>query len=202
LARLIVAGDARELDRLLAQGGNPSAIPPDGEPLLTIAVRNRQWECLRVLLLRGAEVNTAEEGESPPWETALTLMQYEDDGNAIEQFIRAGVSVENRDADGCTALMHAASSNLVATRRLIALGADPDPVNDAGLTALMYACATDSTACSEDESLAIVESLLQAGANPSLRDTGGRSALDIALSQEFSSAVTHRIIDLLKSRMK
>jgi ankyrin repeat protein len=65
--------------------------------------------------------------------------------------------------------------DLAIARRLIAAGAAVDAANDMGRTPLMFAVMFGRKA--------MVDLLLEAGANPALADLEGQTALDLAAGQ-------------------
>lgn len=103
------------------------------------------------------------------------------DAEAVRRAVAEGASPESRNPQGLTPLMMAANLGFPEVIRALAdAGADLDrsvtvshPVTS-GVTALMAAC-TDSRGAPEP-----VAVLLELGADPSLRDSAGRTALDYA----------------------
>jgi len=108
-------------------------------------------------------------------DTALMLALKNTNIQVVETLIKAGASVEARDAIGTTALM------LVAYQRnadqmaklLIHWGANVEDRDIHGYTPLMYAAG-------DGNSVPLIDTLLAAGANPADRQENGFSAVEIA----------------------
>ena len=103
------------------------------------------------------------------------LFEYAREGNLIKlgQLVD-GEDLSATDADGMTALMHAATNNNYAVTGLF-IGKDDSNINaqdNTGKTALMHAAAVGGSK--------IVKMLLKKGADPSVADNDGRTALDYA----------------------
>jgi ankyrin repeat protein len=103
------------------------------------------------------------------------LFEYAREGNLIKlgQMVDAE-DLGATDADGMTALMHAAANNNYAVAGLF-VGKDEANINahdSAGKTALMHASAVGGSK--------IVKMLLKKGADPALTDNEGKTALDYA----------------------
>ncbi len=103
------------------------------------------------------------------------LFEYAREGNLIKlgQMVD-GEDLSVTDADGMTALMHAAANNNYAVAGLF-VGKDDSNINaqdNAGKTALMHAAAVGGSK--------IVKVLLKKGADSSLNDNKGKTAADYA----------------------
>ena len=142
------------------------------------------------------------------------------DLNKIQKYIDAGMDINAKDDNGCTALINAICySNEDTVKRMINAGADVNAKNRYGRTALMYAvwyshipneaivkllidADADVNAKNNDEQtalmLAVLESkyistvklLLDAGANPNLESRDGWTALKCAVFSTYSSKDT------------
>ena len=103
------------------------------------------------------------------------LFEHARQGNLIKlgQVVGGGADVNVTDADGMTALMHAAANNNYAEAGLlVGKDANLDARDNSGKSALMYASAAGSHK--------VVKLLLKKGADSSLADKDGKTAADHA----------------------
>ena len=95
----------------------------------------------------------------------------------LTRLVKKGVHIDATDECGYTALIMTASNRLATNQLdclnlLIANGANVDAQTEFKFTALHCACNTGQAS--------IIESLLKAGADASIKDENGRTALDLA----------------------
>jgi ankyrin repeat protein len=96
--------------------------------------------------------------------------------DSVRALLDAGAKVDEEDDDGMTALSWAAIANRVEMARLvIEHGADLNHVDKYGMTPLLYASSIDFG------DTAMLDLLLQSGAQTSTRTKEGLTALDLAL---------------------
>ena len=96
---------------------------------------------------------------------------------AVFQLLQAGADLNAINTDGNNALWMACVGESIATMDiLIRAGIDMDHQNDNGATCMMYAASTGKHA--------VVQKLLDAGADPSLKTLDDFSALDMAATLE------------------
>ena len=158
---------------------------------LFIAAFDQNAEAIERLLRLGADVSLGR----PPlsglcWHGNQEYSETIARGMAL--LITAGCEVNATDAAGDTLLHNAASGyahavneecynsssdgvNVTAVLTLLQHGANPDPVGSGGYTPLMRAA--------EECSVAAVEALLEAGADPARRNQEGLTARDIIANQ-------------------
>lgn len=165
---------------LSACGPSPSS-PETGKQLLELAERG-DLSSLDALLKRDANANFR---DSCDW-TPLMRAAVNGHADVVERLLAAGATVDAKDMGGYTSMMLAASNNHAAiVERLLDAGAMIDAQEQTeGFTALIWA-----TQRGHRETL---ELLLSRGADASLPDLKGRTALDIANGRSDSV-----LIDLL-----
>ena len=109
------------------------------------------------------------------------------DAGAVRALLRAGADVDQRRADGATALLWAAHwDDRETVGLLLAAGADVNAADDYGVTPLMRA--------GENASSATVDLLLAAGADPNAAQDSGLTALMVA-ARTGSSEVVRALLD-------
>ena len=155
-------------------------MPPTG-PLTS-----EQTEIVRQWIDEGASWPDAASGETPappadPEAVRLIQAIRDNDRARVDALLAGGArAARARGTAGATPLMAAAlygDADLV--RRLLAAGADPNAVNSAGATALMWAAPR----------VAIMQTLLDAGADVHARSEDGRTALVITSGSGGAAAV-------------
>lgn len=119
-------------------------------------------------------------------------------GNVVRELLAAGADPRVRDAQGATALMHAAGygGNLEVLELLVEAGIDPDTQDDAGRSALMWAAEFAATA-------EVVGTLLDLGADPSLANHAGETAWDLIQDNEALQDTSgyHRLRSVLSGQL-
>lgn len=127
------------------------------------------------MLAAGVDANCAEDGWTPLMAALREPPDFFDDNATavVSVLLAAGADVNAREpGTGRTPLHEAVRPGKRAVRLLLEYGADPNAVSISGQTPLHE--------CSEYVALEAAEVLLQAGADPQLRDREGRSAGDLA----------------------
>jgi ankyrin repeat protein len=142
---------------------------PRDRALLQSAFKG-ELENVKVLLRKGASI----EATDPKQRTALMWAAANGHTPVVEFLVDQGADINARDSDGQTALMYASRRSFPATvGLLLKLGAEVNvQSNKRGLTALIIAAAAG------DE--AVVRLLLDSGADKSLAEIDGDTALDRA----------------------
>ena len=147
-------------------------------PPLVEAVKNADWESMRVLLLEGADVNAA----TADGTTALHWATYWDDVEAVRLLIAEGADPGAATDLGATPLWNASlNGSAEITGRLLVGGADPNAALLLGETVVMTAARSGATS--------VVEQLLAAGADPNVGAARGQPALMWATAQGHSAVV-------------
>ncbi len=173
LTQAAICGDVARIDALLASGADADARDRFGRTSLMWAARFIQMDggaAIRSLIRGGADVN-AKDAEGM---TALMIASNQAWLEEIDTLMRSGANRESVDSQGRTALMHAAMSNTAEYKveLLLKHRASVNVVDGAGRTALMFAAG--------HADVKTVDLLLNAGADPHLRDSDGRRAIDYA----------------------
>jgi ankyrin repeat protein len=176
-------GNERTVRYLLEKGASVKQIGPDGADYLIRAAAHEDAGMIRLLLEKGLDPRRAtKSGDTALTESfnirerekACILLAAGADANAANT--TAG-TVKNGPIDsfGLTPLMLAATLDDPAEiSALIKAGAKLDTTDHRHMTALMMAVATDRV------NLAIVQRLIEAGADPNVADRYGETALDWA----------------------
>jgi hypothetical protein len=111
---------------------------------------------------------------------AFELAAKDWNAGLLDELMKLGANPDP-DAEGCTALMHAAACGSIAVvEKLIAAGADPNARANDGATALIYA-----------NRLEVIKLLVEAGAKVNLQDESGLTALGKAIDIENMPAITY-----------
>ena len=182
LMRCTLTGDRGAVEELIARGADVHAKEPStGQTALMWAAANRHSDVARVLLAHGAAVDARTEttrelrgigfGITGSTEfyaggfTPLLFAARHDDVDSARLLLEAGAQVNERAADGNTALVLAAmSGHGQFASFMLDRGADPNAAG-AGYTALHAAVLRADPA--------LVKALLAKGANPNARMTQG-----------------------------
>jgi ankyrin repeat protein len=131
----------------LADGADPHALPGSGErdqrSLPMLAALQSDLRVLRELIGRGVDLNLAHGGLTPL--LAATRDSWHGRPEAVMMLLANGADSRSSDADGNTALHHAARSTDPAVAALLLdAGAVVDALNGEGYTALGVACAANN----------------------------------------------------------
>jgi ankyrin repeat protein len=160
--------DVSTVKSLLSQGVNPNLIDANGNPMLVLAIKERSYKVIDVLLAaKGMDVDLSnKQGETP-------LMMASINGDL--PLVRTLVLKNKAQIDhiSWTPLHYACSKgHLEVAQFLIANGAKVDSLSLGGTTPLMMAVQSGNEL--------LVKLLLDKGANLQLRNAEGASAIDIA----------------------
>ena len=172
-----LGGSEDVLSSLLQAGAKPEVnvlVPAStGRSPLYQAVSSGHEAAARLLVMAGADINFVDPADKLTLLHQALLRGHE---QLARELMIGGADVEARDSLGSTALHLAAMTGLGGIISSILLrGVDKNAVTDEGGSALMYA----SGFCNEAH-LAVVETLLAAGADVTIRTPKGYSALDWA----------------------
>ena len=177
----IHAGRAKVAEALLAAGAKADAVDAMGETALAEAAYAGDEAIGALLIAKGADPATLDRyGKSP-----ICYAAARGAAGLVARMLDAGVDVNKAYGHGLTAPMWAAGFSdlapaagaVAALRLMIARGAKLDLVDDRGRSALMTAAALNR--------YETAKVLLEAGADRALRDGAGKSAFDLAGTEEM-----------------
>lgn len=214
LMRAAANGDLRTVQALLnAPGIEIDAKKPNGLTALMIAASHGKSDVVKALISRGADINLAANNS---WTPLMFAAEKGDLGTVQALLTTPGISIDERQTDGTTALIIAASHGKAdIVRALIDRGAYPNIADADGWTALMYAAQTDDVETTQallnaptiiidkrktDGATAliiaathgnadVVKALINRGANPNVADDDGRTLLMHAAGQDDPTTV-------------
>jgi ankyrin repeat protein len=169
-------GAADSIGALLDAGAEPQ--PPDDvrvrRTALVAASMAGDVDSVRLLLQHGA----------PPAGEALSEAITFGHADVVRLLVDAGADVQGVDSSGINLLHWAAITNRAAVIPILARARVPiNALDDAGFTPLMYAATIDQ---GDQETLA---ALLEAGADPKIRNDAGRTPLQQAERLKHADAV-------------
>ena len=193
--RLVLAaryGQMESVDYLLEGGMDVNAKDAYGNTALIAAASNEQSEMVTHLLAAGANVNAANKKEL----TALMGAAAKGDFELAHQLIASGADANYKNNDGETALFLAVKyGHYKAAKVLLNAGANPNiqnivPANypNSGFTPLMYVANHGVTQAQIDWA-AMVQLLVENGANPNLDSSHGEAALNYAQRKNDDSVI-------------
>jgi ankyrin repeat protein len=211
---LILAADSGNTDAvlwLLNHGADINAQTDEGVTPLMYAAQNGNLEVVKILVLNGADVNLINIDNVPALMSAVQ-MQHEE---IVDYLLQEGAKPDVADKNQVTSLMYAAAYDyFVIADMLLYYGANPLLQDYTGNDACMVACYNnnldiaglllfngvpiDTSDLSGNTPLMIAaqrgydvlcDSLLLWGANPSLRNKNGYTALALAVAAKQLSTV-------------
>ena len=159
--------DVSEVKLLLAKGFNPNSVDTKGNPMLFVAIRDKSYTVIDVLLAeKSIEVNLPNKSD----ETPLMIASIAGDLAIDKQLVQKGAQV-NRP--GWTPLHYACSTGkLEVAQYLVANGAMVNSLSPSYTTPLMMAVNSGNDY--------LIKFLLDNGADIRMRNTAGYSAIDVA----------------------
>lgn len=114
---------------------------------------------------------------------ALPEAAFDDDVATVKRLVKRGVHLESVDESGQTALGNAAlAGNVALVKFLLAAGANAKHVSPKWKSSALHLAA-------EANAPEVVKMLLQAGAKPSLKDSFGQTALDVATERKYARVI-------------
>ncbi|MFD5177248.1 ankyrin repeat domain-containing protein [Nocardia sp. NPDC058379] len=166
--------DVARVRDLLARGADPETRGDQGRTPLVAATKNRASAAAVALIEAGADVNAKDDLQ----DSAYLYAGAEGFDEILEPALRHGADLRSVNRYGGTALIPASEHGHVSTvRMLIAAGVEVNHVNTPRWTALQEAIVYGDGSQRYQET---VTALLDAGADPGIRDAEGRTALQNA----------------------
>ena len=182
LINAVEKGDAKAVKTLISEGADVNTKDKNGRAAVVIATEKGYAEILKLLLENGADPN----GKyfKNPKANLFVLSVHNSHLDAALVLLKSGANADfnHKFHGGKTALMvamEAGKSELVTW--LLSKKFDLDSWDDFGNTALMYAV--------KKNLFSVAQKLLELGADPTLRQVDGKTALDIAKSENKPSLV-------------
>ncbi|MCV2866659.1 ankyrin repeat domain-containing protein [Albidovulum sediminicola] len=178
------AGDVEAIRRLLSEGAEIDARDPRGRTPAHVAAFASQDEALRALAEAGADMN-ALEGRAYD---VVTIAAVADDPALMSLAIALGndPGLTTSPYEGTALIAAAHLGHVEVVRRLIAAGAPLDHINNLHWTAVMEAVVLGDGG---PDHLAVLDALLEAGADRTLADRDGVSPLQHARARGFQKMV-------------
>lgn len=172
LMKAAADSDASAVKRLLRGGAPVNDADVDGYTALHLAAHCGEVTIVKMLLKAGANVNAKTKQGVTPLLSSIDMM-CPTPGVTLA-LIRAGADVNDADSRGSNALCYATTeSSIEVMKELLKRGADPNvlckSMEDRPLHLSALNGFTDR-----------VELLLEAGADPQLRNSAGQTALEVA----------------------
>ncbi|HEX7151658.1 MAG TPA: ankyrin repeat domain-containing protein [Thermoanaerobaculia bacterium] len=173
------AGRTASLEQLLAAGANINAKDKDGWTALMYAAVGGEWQTLEPLIAKKADLEATDKDGY----TAFTMALVQGKGGIAERLIKAGANTTKPTAKGYTPLIIATTGRDLKSVRLVLehTKADVNGRDDEGWTPLEMAAYYGDSQVAMD--------LLRHGADPSLKDKEGKTALDRAKELEHKEMI-------------
>ncbi len=180
----VAADDGQRVRELLTRGADIEARGEHDRTPLVAATKTRATAAAQALIAAGADVNAKDDLQ----DSAYLYAGAEGIDDILELTLTHGADIRSVNRYGGTALIPASEhGHLTTVRRLIEAGVDVDHINTPKWTALHEAIVYGDGSQRYQQ---VVSALLAAGADPSIRDGAGRTALDNAQRRGQSAIVT------------
>jgi uncharacterized protein len=177
-------GDVAEIERLLAAGERPNIQDSNSRTPLHVAAYRKHHAAARALLRLGANPNALDAQRYD----IVTIAAVQNDIEMLNIALQGGASARNITSpyDGTALIAAAHLGHVEAVRILIAHKAPLDHANVRGWTALHEAVVLGNGGPNH---VATVEALINAGADPDIKDRQGNTALMYARQRGYSDMI-------------
>ena len=170
------------LEKHLKRGLNPNGKVIKDETLLSIALGERNFEAVKLLLKYGANTAQVNAKTGLSGSTVLQMASYIGNYEIVKLLLEHGAKVNLVNSHGATALTSACfSGHYKIAELLIKHGAKIDTMNKQGQNALILATYNKHSKC--------IDVLLKNGANSEIREPNGYTPLLWAISYGYTKTV-------------
>lgn len=185
LVEAAARGDAAAVSDLLARGADVDERDASGRTAVTAAVYAGSAEAVRLLVAAGADVDIRDDTRT----NAFLALGETGNVSVLDEVLAGEPDVKLTNRFGGTALIPAAERGHVGMVRALLerTDVDVDHVNDLGWTALLEAVVLGSGGPEHQE---IVRLLIDAGADRSIGDNDGVTALEHARAKGYAAIVS------------
>ncbi|WP_206064953.1 ankyrin repeat domain-containing protein [Nocardioides sp. JQ2195] len=183
LTRATARGDLEGVQEAIAHRADLEVRNDEGRTPLVVATKTNRIEIARALLDAGADPDAKDDME----DSAFLYAGAEGLNEILRMTLEKGADVKSTNRYGGTALIPASEHAHVATVRILLKARSPvNHINNLGWTAMHEAIVLGN---GSDDHVKVVEMLLEAGADPSIRDGDGVLPRQLAADRGYDEIV-------------
>ena len=177
-------GDMAEINRLISSGADLKHADGRGRTALHVAAFASHDEVVTALAQAGADPNRLENDKYD----IITIAAVANDADMVRTAVKAGGNAKNITSiyDGTALIAAAHLGNWESVQVLIEAGAPLDHVNNLGWTALIEAVVLGDGGLRHVKTATL---LIAAGADRSLTDRNGKTALELARERGYKEMI-------------